>query len=36
MALDPGINNLEIHYKTMGVSESYPDRTERLRQSQLR
>jgi len=35
MALDPGIINLEIHYKRMGVPESYPDRTERLLQSQL-
>jgi hypothetical protein len=36
MTLDPGIINLEIHYKRMGVPESYLDRTNRLHQSQLR
>jgi hypothetical protein len=36
MTLDLGIINLEIHYKRMGVPESYPDRTELLRQSKLR
>ena len=36
MDLHPGIIYLEIHYKRTGVPESYPDRTERLCQSQLR